>query len=65
MSPENLAAKIGSIEAQLQVLKSSNRRRTTTRRGGGLRALKGALKGQGNFSDEELREARIEFRKGL
>ncbi|MDI6794369.1 MAG: 16S rRNA (uracil(1498)-N(3))-methyltransferase [bacterium] len=65
MKAGNLAVKIGSIEAQLEVLKGLNRHKLQPVRQRGLRSLKGILRGEGRFSEEELEAAKIRSREEL
>jgi hypothetical protein len=62
MSDGSLKTEIGGIEAQLRVLKASRAGRKEGHEADGLRALKGALRGQGQFTPEETDAARARFK---
>jgi len=62
MSQESLKTQIGGIEAQLRVLMASRGDTRKGRKPKGLRALKGALRGKGKFTPEELAAAKAKFR---
>jgi len=62
MSDGSLKTEIGGIEAQLRVLKASRAGRKKGRQADGLRALKGALGGNGQFTPEEIDAARARFK---
>lgn len=65
MNTKSLTAKIGSIEAQLEILRGFNSSKAQLIQQGGLRSLKGILKGKGDFSEEEIEKAKIKFREEL
>ncbi len=62
MSEGSLRTQIGGIEAQLRVLKASRAAARKGKRANGLRALKGALRGKGQFDAEEIDAAKARFR---
>ena len=62
MGDGSLKTEIGGIEAQLRVLKASRGAGRKGGKTGGLRDLKGALRGKGEFSPEEIDAARARFR---
>jgi hypothetical protein len=61
---EHLDAKIKSIEAQLEVLRASVKKKPLKGKKG-FKALKGILRGKVRFSEEEIKEAEIQFREAL
>ena len=63
MGGGSLTAKINSIEAQLEILKFSDKSSVSLKTKGGLRNLKGFLKGKANFSEADLEEAEIKFKE--
>ncbi|MFW6162171.1 MAG: hypothetical protein ACODAJ_05335 [Planctomycetota bacterium] len=62
MGDGNLKTQIAGIEAQLRVLRASRGAARPSKQGEGLRALKGALRGEGKFSPEEIDAAKAQFR---
>jgi hypothetical protein len=62
MSDGSLKTEIGGIEAQLRVLKASRAGRKKGHQADGLRALKGARKGKGEFAPEEIDAAKARFK---
>jgi len=65
MSETSLKTQIAGIEAQLRVLMASQGAASGRKKPKGLRALKGALRGKGKFSPEEIQAAKIRFRDDL
>ena len=65
MSKGSLKTQIGGIEAQLRVLKASRAAARKGKKAKGLRALKGALRGKGKFTREELEAAKARFRDSV
>lgn len=65
MKDGSLKAKINSIEAQLEILKFSDKEDVFSKKAGGLRNLKGVLKGKAIFSEADFEEAKIKFRERL
>ncbi len=65
MRGESITAKINSIEAQLEILKFSDKICISPRTEGGLRSLKGFLKGKTNFNEMDFEEAKIKFKEKL
>ena len=65
MRADSLKAKINSIEAQLEILKFTDKMDIFPKKVGGLRNLKGVLKGKAIFSEADFEEAKIKFRENL
>lgn len=65
MSQDSLRTQIGGIEAQLRVLMASRGDTRKRKAPTGLRALKGALRGRGKFTPEELAAVTAKFRDEL
>lgn len=62
MGEGSLKTQIGGIEAQLRVLKASQAAGRKGKKPRGLRSLKGALRGKGKFTAEEIDAAKARFR---
>ncbi len=65
MSETSLKTQIGGIEAQLRVLMASRGAPSRRKKPKGLRGLKGALRGKGKFTPEELDAVKAGFRDDL
>lgn len=65
MKSGSIEAKIASIEAQLKILKASEKTEGFITRKKGLRSLKGILKGEGSFRIEELEAVKIRFKEEI